>query len=84
MAENGKVIVTGCMGAEPEKIKQSYPAMTSRIRPNNLLGHKKDTTIDRDHATSAAKMPVGRRRPFLCPSFAPFPTPDALSLARNS
>jgi len=25
MAENGKVIVTGCMGAEPEKITQSYP-----------------------------------------------------------
>src|SRR6202012_2836040 len=25
MAENGKVIVTGCMGAEPEKITQRYP-----------------------------------------------------------
>jgi ribosomal protein S12 methylthiotransferase len=25
MAENSKVIVTGCMGAEPEKITQSYP-----------------------------------------------------------
>ena len=25
MAENGKVIVTGCMGAEPEVIRQAYP-----------------------------------------------------------
>ncbi len=25
MAENGKVIVTGCMGAEPEAIEQAYP-----------------------------------------------------------
>src|ERR1700731_5156534 len=25
MAENGKVIVTGCMGAEPEKITSAYP-----------------------------------------------------------
>jgi ribosomal protein S12 methylthiotransferase len=25
LAENGKVIVTGCMGAEPEKITEKYP-----------------------------------------------------------
>ena len=25
MAENGKVIVTGCMGAEPEKIMAAHP-----------------------------------------------------------
>ena len=25
MAENGKVIVTGCMGAEPEQIEAAYP-----------------------------------------------------------
>src|SRR5438128_10422688 len=25
LAENGKVIVTGCMGAEPEKITPKYP-----------------------------------------------------------
>src|SRR5436190_21112159 len=25
LAENGKVIVTGCMGAEPEKIIEKYP-----------------------------------------------------------
>jgi tRNA A37 methylthiotransferase MiaB len=33
LAENGKVIVTGCMGAEPEKITSRYPqvlAVTAR------------------------------------------------------
>src|SRR5437868_13511764 len=25
LRENGKVIVTGCMGAEPEKITEAYP-----------------------------------------------------------
>jgi ribosomal protein S12 methylthiotransferase len=25
LAENGKVIVTGCMGAEPEQIREAYP-----------------------------------------------------------
>src|ERR1051326_235083 len=25
LAENGRVIVTGCMGAEPEKIRERYP-----------------------------------------------------------
>src|SRR5215831_11435299 len=35
MAENGKVIVTGCMGAEPEAIEQAYPACSrSRARSN--------------------------------------------------
>src|SRR5215475_15748511 len=27
LADNGKVIVTGCMGAEPEKITAAYPAV---------------------------------------------------------
>src|SRR5213083_1514550 len=29
MAENGKVIVTGCMGAEPEAIEKAYPGLLS-------------------------------------------------------
>src|SRR3954465_11108748 len=29
MAENGRVIVTGCMGAEPEAIEQAYPGVLS-------------------------------------------------------
>ncbi|WP_316229280.1 30S ribosomal protein S12 methylthiotransferase RimO [Bradyrhizobium sp. SZCCHNR1070] len=33
MAENGKVIVTGCMGAEPEAIEQAYPSVLSITGP---------------------------------------------------
>src|SRR5262252_3021822 len=31
--ENGKVIVTGCMGAEPEKITQAYPDVLAVTGP---------------------------------------------------
>jgi ribosomal protein S12 methylthiotransferase len=33
MAENGKVIVTGCMGAEPEQISSTYPGVLSITGP---------------------------------------------------
>jgi len=33
MAENGKVIVTGCMGAEPEAIERAYPGVLSITGP---------------------------------------------------
>jgi ribosomal protein S12 methylthiotransferase len=33
MAENGKVIVTGCMGAEPEQIQDAYPGVLSITGP---------------------------------------------------
>src|ERR1700728_4527463 len=33
MAENGKVIVTGCMGAEPEKITAAYPNVLAVTGP---------------------------------------------------
>ena len=33
LAENGKVIVTGCMGAEPEQIEQAYPNVLSITGP---------------------------------------------------
>jgi ribosomal protein S12 methylthiotransferase len=33
MAQNGKVIVTGCMGAEPEKITQRYPDVLAVTGP---------------------------------------------------
>ena len=33
MAENGRVIVTGCMGAEPEAIEQAYPGVLSISGP---------------------------------------------------
>src|SRR5246127_3222678 len=33
MAENGKVIVTGCMGAEPEQIEKAHPGVLSISGP---------------------------------------------------
>ena len=33
LAENGKVIVTGCMGAEPEQIEAAYPGVLSITGP---------------------------------------------------
>src|SRR5262245_3853256 len=33
LAENGKVIVTGCMGAEPEKITSRYPQVLAETGP---------------------------------------------------
>src|SRR5579863_2958254 len=33
LAENGKVIVTGCMGAEPEKITAAYPGVLAVTGP---------------------------------------------------
>ncbi len=33
LAENGKVIVTGCMGAEPEAIREAYPGVFSITGP---------------------------------------------------
>jgi ribosomal protein S12 methylthiotransferase len=33
MAENGKVIVTGCMGAEPEQIRDAFPNVTAITGP---------------------------------------------------
>src|SRR3974390_3622389 len=33
MAENGKVIVTGCMGAEPEQIRERFPEVLSVTGP---------------------------------------------------
>src|SRR5262249_26297321 len=35
LAENGKVIVTGCMGAEPEKITAAYPAVLAVTGPQH-------------------------------------------------
>ncbi|CAN1563005.1 MiaB 2-methylthioadenine synthetase [Rhabdaerophilaceae bacterium] len=33
MSENGKVIVTGCMGAEPEQIREAYPGVAAITGP---------------------------------------------------
>jgi len=47
MAENGKVIVTGCMGAEPEQIEAAYPGVLSISGPQQYesvlaAGHQAD------------------------------------------
>ena len=36
MAENGRVIVTGCMGAEPEQIRDAFPNVSRDHRPAGL------------------------------------------------
>jgi len=36
MAENGKVIVTGCMGAEPEQIRDAFPNVSAITGPQAL------------------------------------------------
>ncbi|HKM87590.1 MAG TPA: 30S ribosomal protein S12 methylthiotransferase RimO [Xanthobacteraceae bacterium] len=38
MADNGKVIVTGCMGAEPEKITAAYPNVLAVTGPQQYEG----------------------------------------------
>src|SRR5215475_12565189 len=39
MSENGKVIVTGCMGAEPEQIEKAHPGVLS------ITGPKQDASV---------------------------------------
>ena len=36
MAQNGKVIVTGCMGAEPDAIRDAFPNVARDHRPAGL------------------------------------------------
>ena len=40
LKENGKVIVTGCMGAEPEKITDQYPGVLAIIVAPTALAAK--------------------------------------------
>ncbi|MDB5625468.1 MAG: ribosomal protein methylthiotransferase [Tardiphaga sp.] len=44
MAQNGKVIVTGCMGAEPEQIEAAYPGVLSITGPQQY-----DSVLDAVH-----------------------------------
>src|SRR6516164_4623887 len=53
--ENGKVIVTGCMGAEPEKITSIYPGVLAVTGPQQY-----ETVIDAVHRAAAP-----RHDPFL-------------------
>ena len=47
MAENGKVIVTGCMGAEPEKITQAYPDLFAITGPQQY-----ESVLDAVHSAT--------------------------------
>jgi len=47
LAENGKVIVTGCMGAEPEKIRARYPNVLAITGPQQY-----ETVVAAVHAAS--------------------------------
>ena len=49
MAENGKVIVTGCMGAEPEKITAAYPNVFAVTGP-----HQYESVLEAVHRAAPA------------------------------
>jgi len=48
--ENGKVIVTGCMGAEPEQIAEQYPSVLSISGPQQY-----ETVLDAVHRAAPPK-----------------------------
>jgi ribosomal protein S12 methylthiotransferase len=48
LAENGKVIVTGCMGAEPEKISARYPNVLAITGPQQY-----ESVLDAVHRVAA-------------------------------
>ncbi len=50
MAENGKVIVTGCMGAEPEKITDKYPNVLAITGPQQY-----ESVLDAVHRAAPPK-----------------------------
>ena len=47
MAENGRVIVTGCMGAEPDAIRQRFPGLLAITGPQQY-----ETVLDAVHVAS--------------------------------
>jgi len=50
MAQNGKVVVTGCMGAEPEKITSQYPNVLSITGPQQY-----ESVLDAVHRAAPPK-----------------------------
>jgi ribosomal protein S12 methylthiotransferase len=46
--ENGRVIVTGCMGAEPEAIEERFPGVLAITRPQDY-----DSVVEAVHAAAA-------------------------------
>src|SRR5262247_1148447 len=50
LAENGKVIVTGCMGAEPEKILSQHPSVLALTGPQQY-----ESVVDAVHRARPPK-----------------------------
>ncbi len=46
--ENGKVVVTGCMGAEPEQIRDKFPDVLAITRPQDF-----DSVLEAVHSAAA-------------------------------
>ena len=53
LAENGRVIVTGCMGAEPEKITEHYPNVLAITGPQQY-----ESVLDAVHRAVAARRTI--------------------------
>ena len=49
LAENGKVVVTGCMGAEPEKITKAHPNVLAVTGPQQY-----ESVLEAVHRAAAA------------------------------
>ena len=56
MAENGKVIVTGCFGVEEGRIRESHPGVLAVTGP-----HQYEQVVDAVHARRAAAARSVRR-----------------------
>ena len=55
LKENGKVIVTGCMGAEPESISSAYPDVLAITGPQQY-----ESVVEAVHEAAAEARPVSR------------------------
>jgi tRNA A37 methylthiotransferase MiaB len=51
LAENGKVIVTGCMGAEPEKITAAHPNVLASPARSNTKACSRPSIAPRRRST---------------------------------
>jgi ribosomal protein S12 methylthiotransferase len=61
LAENGKVVVTGCMGAEPEKITAVHPERAGDHRPA-AIRERARRGPSRRSAAARSRIPISFRR----------------------
>ena len=57
MAENGRVIVTGCMGAEPEQIRDALPGRARGHRPAAIRERRRRGARGRAAAARSVRRP---------------------------